>query len=521
MTNPKSVTAIDLCSKQYPINPGAAKRNYEVHGYTVIAKNASGERVVGAAKAGHGNVRLILEDGRQTLAKAYDAIHLEYDYSPVGVHGAARPILAKYQTVIPLTGGGVRLKGLTSPNPKEWSPETKAQVEKYLSKELVGQVRISDRAILWNGKQVGHIGALYGEIVAKLNSALMASAEEKDYVLPLERTGNLAEDDTTVYAAARSGMRKEARPQGEWKGFASKGGKVYERVYTDDDGTRWIVRISENEDGTFDATVDSAEFQRNNNYLTSGAEARVWAEATLKQWAKAGKGGMGKRFGSVHGPTDQRNFAYLGEPMVLRQGTNTARLAVPVEYIDATGKRQKRTVEYDVTFEWEGDHVVDVERPNNRDITRALSAKQVTLVEFPTAMQVEMALQGNTIEDEDESFARVAKPVVRKAYNAYNDKMKPAIKALMDAERKFGRRSDEYNTARFDYLDALDSYMAHISDWELYGHATEYAVAVEGTNNLMMPWDATIEVNDPRHLTVDERRDLSEAYSRAKGEETE
>ena len=124
MTNPKSVAAIDLCSKQYPINPDQAARNYEVHGYTVIAKNTDGERVVGAANMGRGNVRLILADGRQRTTKTYEKIRLEYDFTPVRVHRDVAPVLQKYQTVIPLTGGGVRLKGLTSPNPDERAPET-------------------------------------------------------------------------------------------------------------------------------------------------------------------------------------------------------------------------------------------------------------------------------------------------------------------------------------------------------------------------------------------------------------
>ena len=415
MTTPKSVPAIDLCSKTYPINPDQSERNYEVHGYTVIAKTAAGERVVNALKMGRGNVRLVLAGGGTRTTKAYETIRLEYDSSPVAVHEAVRPILAKYQMVIPLTGGGVRLKGLTSPRPSEWTPETKAQVEKYLSKELGGQVRISDRTILWNGKQVGHVGALYGEIVAKINNALMGSAQEKDYVLPPERTGNLAEDDTTIYAARRPRMTKEAVPQGDWKGFAIRGEKLYERKYTDAAGVQWMVRISENTDGTFDATLDSADIQRNNHYIASGKEARAWAEAQLKRWAKSAHPTARKRFGSIHGDTDQKNYAYLGEPMILRQGTNTAHLAIPVEYVDANGKRQKRTVDYEIVFEWEGDHVVDVERPDNRKIAQAVSAKQVTLVDFPTAMQVEMALQGNTVEDEDDSFARAAKPGLRKS----------------------------------------------------------------------------------------------------------
>ena len=110
---------------------------------------------------------------------------------------------------------------------------------------------------------------------------------------------------------------------------------------------------------------------------------------------------------------------------------------------------------------------------------------------------------------------------VQKGYNAYNDKLKPALKALAAAEKKFGRGSGEYNTARFDYLDALDSYMAHISDADLWGHVAEYSKRVEGTNNLSLPWDAIIEVGDPNNLSEDEKYDLRNAYSRIKGEETE
>lgn len=409
MPRPQTATALELCSQDLPLNPAQAARNYEVHGYTVIAKVVgTGERVIGVRNLGRGLVRLSLEGGGARTVKSYAAIKLDMDYTPQAAHPSAQPIMRKYQTIIPLSGGGARIKGLTSPNPKEWTPETKAQVEKYLSHELRGDARISDRSVLFNGKQVGHIGAHLGEIVAKINDALMTGALRRDWVAPPERTGNLAEEQGAYMAAARPAMRKEAKPQGEWRGWDTKGGKLYERIYADDAGVRWIAQITDNGDGTFDAMIDSPDYQDSERGIASGPEARQWITDKLKRMAKR----LGKRFGSVYGDTEARNVAFVGAPISLRDGPNTALFAIPVEYIDANGKRQKRTVEYDLTFEWEGAHVVEVERPDQRKITQALSAKQIVMIDYPTAMEVERALQGNTVEDE--SFAYAAKPGMRK-----------------------------------------------------------------------------------------------------------
>lgn len=108
-----------------------------------------------------------------------------------------------------------------------------------------------------------------------------------------------------------------------------------------------------------------------------------------------------------------------------------------------------------------------------------------------------------------------------KAANPYQAEHSAAYKALLLAERKFGRNSDEYINARYSYLNAADAYASHASDYDLWNLVAEYARADEDGKSLITAWGSVIEIGNPRELSDPERRDLILAYGRIKEQETE